>query len=339
MRGSGVANRLIGDAGNNTLSGGLGGDIYMMAAFDGYDLWQVSEGSNRIVFSGYRAEQATITRQNPTDSTVVFNFGASGDVVVVAEAMGTAGAIEFYEFSVGTVWSQATMISRIGQIGTGGNPVLAIINGTAGNDVLNGTAGNDTINGLAGNDQINGLDFADILSGGTGNDTLSGGNANDTLFGDDGSDEMFGGNGHDRMIGGAGSDKLYGQVGNEVMSGEAGSDQLFGGDGFDFIDGGMGGDILIGGAGGDRFYHAGVASHSSDWVLDYTAAQGDVLHLGLAGVSRNQITVVFSSSNSMGGSTAVDDAFVIYTPTNQTLWMLVDGGAKPDQCGDLERGV
>ena len=341
LRGSSVANRLIGDAGNDTLtsgagndtlSGGLGGDTYIMAAFDGYDLvndlGQLSGGSDRIVFSAYRADQATITRQNTTDNTVVFNFGASGDVVVVAEAMGTAGAIEFYEFSDGTVWSQAMMISHIGQVGTGGTPVQGIINGTLGDDVLNGTAGNDTINGQAGHDQINGLDFADVVYGGTGNDTLSGGNANDTLFGDDGSDQMFGGNGHDRMIGGAGSDKLYGQVGNEVMSGEAGSDQVVGGDGFDFIDGGMGGDILTGGTGGDRFYHAGVASHSSDWVLDYTAAQGDVLHLGLAGVSRNQITVVFSSSNSLGGSPAVDDAFVIYTPTNQTLWMLVDGAGQ-----------
>ncbi len=100
------------------------------------------------------------------------------------------------------------------------------------------------------------------------------------------------------------------------------------GDGFDFIDGGMGGDILIGGTGGDRFYHAGVASHSSDWVLDYTAAQGDVLHLGLAGVSRNQITVVFSSSNKLDESPAVGDAFVSHIPTNRALWMLVDGAGQ-----------
>ena len=343
LRGSVLANRLIGDAGNDTLhggagndtlSGGNGGDHYMMAAYDGYDLvndlGQATGGADRIIFSDYLAEHATITRQNAADNTVVFNFGASADVVVVANALavGDAGAIEFYQFSDGTVWDQAAMIAHLGQIGSGGTSAMGPINGTAGNDILNGTAGNDTINGLAGNDQLNGLDFADVMDGGAGNDTLSGGNANDTLLAGDGDDQLFGGNGHDRLIGGAGRDQLYGLIGNDLMSGDAGSDRLSGGDGFDFIDGGLGGDILSGGAGGDRFYHAGVASHSSDWVLDYTAPAGDVLHMGLAGATRDQFEVIFSTTNSMGGSVDVDDAFVIYKPTGQALWMLVDGAGQ-----------
>jgi len=52
---------------------------------------------------------------------------------------------------------------------------MAIINGTAGNDVLNGVFDfpfdlPDTFNGLAGNDIVNALGTNDTLNGGDGND-------------------------------------------------------------------------------------------------------------------------------------------------------------------------
>ena len=47
---------------------------------------------------------------------------------------------------------------------------MALILGTAGNDLLNGTPGDDALNGFAGND---------VLTGGMGNDTLTGGSGAD----------------------------------------------------------------------------------------------------------------------------------------------------------------
>jgi Ca2+-binding RTX toxin-like protein len=336
LHGSAEANRLIGDAGNDTIqslagndtiSGGTGGDRYEFAVGDGYDLvndlGQVSGGGDRIVFADYLAENASIHRQNSFDDTVVFDFGPSGDVVVVASALtwGAAGAIETFEFRDGTVWDQATMIAHLGQLRAG--PSVP----TAGNDILFGTTAADVVSGLTGDDQISGLAGADQLNGDDGNDILNGGDANDTLGGGIGNDQLFGGNGYDRLVGGDGKDMLYGQFGNDQLSGEAGSDVIVGGDGLDFIDGGMGGDMLTGGAGGDRFYHAGLASHSSDWVLDYSAAAGDILQIGLTGVVRNQFQVTFTEVVGMGQA-GVAEAYVTYIPTGQVLWMLADGASQ-----------
>lgn len=88
---------------------------------------------------------------------------------------------------------------------------MAIINGTAGNDIRVGTAGADTINGLGGNDTLNGLAGNDTLNGDAvtgpqGNDVLIGGFGNDTLKGRGGNDWLVGGTGNDFLNGGAGID-------------------------------------------------------------------------------------------------------------------------------------
>ncbi len=82
---------------------------------------------------------------------------------------------------------------------------MAIINGTAGNDLpptLDGTADADTINGLGGNDTINGNGGNDIINGGTGIDTHNGGDGDDLFVLDTltGATETF--------DGGAGTDTI-----------------------------------------------------------------------------------------------------------------------------------
>ncbi|MFZ1468665.1 MAG: hypothetical protein WAT09_06755, partial [Paracoccaceae bacterium] len=79
-----------------------------------------------------------------------------------------------------------------------------------------------------------------------------------------------------------------------------------------------------GGAGADSFYHAGVFDHGSDWVQDYNAAEGDILTVGLAGATRAQFQVNFNTTQGAGAA-GVGEAFVIYRPTGQILWALVDG--------------
>ena len=214
------------------------------------------------------------------------------------------------------------------------------LQGAAGSDRLIGHGGNDTLLGEADNDQLFGGDGADRLNGGDGNDRLFGGasaaDLGDTVFGgagDDyidtgyGNDNVSAGLGSDTVIGGFGSDTLVGQEGNDFLTGSALSDQLFGNDGFDFLNGGFGHDRLNGGAGDDRFYHLGVRDHGSDWIQDYSALQGDQLAIGIRNASPSQFQINRAATPGAGLAN-VDELFIIYKPTQQILWALVDGAAQ-----------
>lgn len=128
---------------------------------------------------------------------------------------------------------------------------MAIINGTAANDIISGTTLDDVIDGGAGNDRINGGTGNDIIYGGLGSDTLTGDAGNDTLYGGDGNDGFFGGGGSDILYGEAGDDVMYGDGGDDILIGGDGNDKLYGGTGNDTLDGGAGINIVDGGAGID----------------------------------------------------------------------------------------
>ncbi|WP_269085886.1 calcium-binding protein [Palleronia pelagia] len=192
------------------------------------------------------------------------------------------------------------------------------IDGGAGNDTLRGLDGADTLIGGAGDDLIEGgataADLRDVVYGGDGDDIIDGGYGNDELRGDAGNDDIAGGFGADTVIGGTGDDTL---------TGSAFGDEIFGGDGFDFINGGFGSDRVNGGVGGDRFFHLGIADHGNDWIQDYDASQGDVLVYG-GSATRSQFQVNVTTTPTAGAD-GVQEAFVIYRPTGQILWALVDG--------------
>lgn len=225
-----------------------------------------------------------------------------------------------------------------------------VLMGTPASDTLQGGSSSDILTGLTGADVLRGDAGADTLQGGDGPDTLNGGEGDDVLFGGatvaDLRDVIYGGAGHDRVDagygndlafagtgndiveGGFGADELNGQQGNDTLSGGALSDLIYGGDGFDFLNGGFGHDRLNGGLGGDRFYHLGVRNHGSDWVQDYSAAQGDVLVFGGAATAvRGDFQINYAQTPGAGAA-AVAEAFVIYRPSGQILWALVDGAAQ-----------
>jgi Ca2+-binding RTX toxin-like protein len=141
-----------------------------------------------------------------------------------------------------------------------------------------------------------------------------------------GNDLVYGGDGNDTIEGGFGVDEIIGQNGDDVLAGSAFSDLIFGNAGSDFINGGFGSDRVNGGTGADRFYHLGIADHGSDWVQDFTADEGDRLVFGAA-AARSQFQVNFAQTPGAGRDD-VDEAFVIYRPTGQILWALVDGEAQ-----------
>ena len=221
--------------------------------------------------------------------------------------------------------------------------------GTAGNDRLEGGIGTDNLSGLAGNDTLIGNDGNDTLDGGLGSDTLIGGAGDDFIFGgasvDDLRDVLYGGDGNDSLDGGYGNDELRGDAGNDnlaggygadtviggtgddVLTGAAFSDLLYGGDGTDFINGGFGYDRVNGGAGADKFYHLGVKRHGSDWIQDYSSAEGDVLMFG-GGAAATSDFLIQRANTANAGQAGVDEIFVTQISTSNLLWALVDGDAQ-----------
>ncbi|NDW45097.1 calcium-binding protein [Ruegeria sp. PrR005] len=214
--------------------------------------------------------------------------------------------------------------------------------GMAGDDDLRGEGGNDRLLGDEGNDRIDGGLGADTLNGGDGDDTIIGGpseddlrdviyagEGNDSVDAGAGNDQVFGQGGNDTIAGGFGVDDLQGQDGNDVITGSAFSDLVFGGAGDDFVNGGFGHDRINGGTGADKFFHVGASGHGSDWVQDYSSAEGDVLLFGIGSATRDQFQVNFAHTENAEGERAGDDAvqeaFVIYRPTGQIMWALVDG--------------
>ncbi|UWQ91564.1 hypothetical protein K3727_01735 [Rhodobacteraceae bacterium M382] len=244
-----------------------------------------------------------------------------------------------------SVTSAATGPITPGALNLTGTPGRDVLIGAEGNDTITGLGDNDRLVGNAGNDIINGGDGADTLNGGEGNDTIQGGatdaDLRDVVFagaGDDsvdagaGNDQVFGQAGNDTIAGGAGVDDLQGQDGDDVITGSAFSDLVFGGAGNDFVNGGFGSDRINGGSGADKFFHAGVEGHGSDWLQDYLSTEGDVLFWGGVPATAGDFQVNLAhTANDVGersGDDTVQEAFVIYKPTEQIIWALVDGGGQ-----------
>ena len=198
------------------------------------------------------------------------------------------------------------------------------LDGAGGNDSLFGGAGRDTLSGGGGNDDLRGgdsaADLGDLILGGTGNDRIDGG------YGDD---LLFGAIGRDSLEGGYGADQLSGQDDADLLSGGIGPDRLRGGAGDDFLNGGPGNDRMTGGTGADRFYRVGRPSHGTDWVLDYLAAEGDTLIYATTSATPGQFRLSFAIAPDAGDG-HVAEAFILWRPTGQVLWALVDGAAQPE---------
>ena len=337
---------LSGGSGNDTLGGAAGDDVLRGGAGDdvlnggsGNDTLQGGSGSDTAVFAA-------------TSTSVTVEIIGSDLRLSSTAGIDLISGVEFFQFS-DTILTLAQILALVGAGEEGGDGGLSLI-GTPGNDRLQGSAGNDTISGLSGNDRLLGEDGDDILYGGDGNDTLNGGPGDDIIVGGDsaadlrdviyggaghdnidagyGNDLIYGQDGNDTLSGGFGADDLQGQNGNDVITGGAFSDLIYGGAGDDFVNGGFGYDRINGGAGADKFFHLGIADHGSDWIQDYTAAEGDVLRFGIASVVADDFLVNFAhTSNAEGERSGQDDiaeGFVIYRPTGQIIWALVDGAGQ-----------
>jgi Ca2+-binding RTX toxin-like protein len=163
------------------------------------------------------------------------------------------------------------------------------------------------------------------------------------IFGNEGDDTLIGGAGGDTILGGLGDDLIYGFILDmdsnpapnafrNILGGGGGSDTIVGGLGEDILNGGWGFDTLTGWDGPDRFYHIGNPDHGTDWVTDYSRAEGDVIEFVGPGASNGTVIAgpddfVLHVATSPGrGSDDVAEVFVGYRPTGGLLWALVDAG-------------
>ncbi|MBE2276894.1 MAG: pre-peptidase C-terminal domain-containing protein [Rhodobacteraceae bacterium] len=202
--------------------------------------------------------------------------------------------------------------------------------GGGGNDWLGGEAGRDLLLGGDGVDALVGGQVADTLMGGDSEadlrDVIYGGAGDDQIDGGYGNDELRGGDDNDVIAGGFGADTVIGGAGEDTVAGAALGDLLFGGEGFDFLNGGFGHDRINGGPGADSFYHLGYFGHGSDWIQDYSGNEGDLLLFGDPAATRAQFQINWASTPDAGDA-ATQEAFVIYRPTGQIIWALIDGAA------------
>lgn len=253
----------------------------------------------------------TICDSGGTD-TLDFSFYTGRQVLnLTAESVSSVNGLTG-NLSIG----RGTVIEN-GMTGSGAD----VLTGNGAANVLQSGDGMDTVQGASGDDQIlagaDAADKHDLAHGGAGNDTVNGGSGNDWVYGDDGADSL---------VAGQGADTLNGGTGNDTLLCGAWGDALFGGDGNDVLNGGLGHDQETGGAGADQFVHDLSDTLGGDWIADYSASQGDVLVFTGATASAQDFSVQTLSAGA--GAPGVDEVEIVYTPTGQVIWTLVDGAAQ-----------
>jgi Ca2+-binding RTX toxin-like protein len=236
--------------------------------------------------------------------------------------------------------------------------LTATIVGTLGNDlspVLNGTAASDTIIGLNGNDSLNvgpaglGLGGDDVMIGGSGNDSYTVNSSGDRVFEETGggvdtvrSSISFNlGNTLPQQgvlavenltllgvmnINGRGNglaNVITGNNGNNFLAGFGGNDTLLGNGGADLLDGGAGADTQDGGSGADRYDYNAVGDSPTDGAIDLIASFTQASQV-LPG-DRIDVSTIDANLTAAGNNTFAFIGSAAFTAAGQ-LRFVVDGG-------------
>lgn len=164
LSGKGGADHLSGGSGNDTLDGGTGAD--RMIGGSGDDTFVVDNAGDRI-------EEHAGEGRDTVLSSISWTLPSSVENLTVTASAGVTGR---------------------------GNKEANTIRGGDGSDKLHGLDGNDSLFGGDGNDHLYGGSGSDILDGGIGKDILKGAEGNDVLTGGAGMDRLYGGSGADRFV-------------------------------------------------------------------------------------------------------------------------------------------
>ncbi|SUX28739.1 calcium-binding protein [Chromobacterium vaccinii] len=202
--------------GDDSLVGGVDGDLYLFNLGDGNDVISdnaLEKRNEADANPAYRDELRFGAGISPQDiellhvgNDLVLQHGNGEDSVTIQNwFVDKRYWVEQIRFADGTLWTIDDLAQRvIDQIGTDRK------------ETMSGWMGKDHLIGLAGNDTLNGREGDDWLEGGAGNDKLLGGAGNDTLQGGDGDDWLEGGSGRNVLEGGKGNDTLNGGEGNDT---------------------------------------------------------------------------------------------------------------------------
>lgn len=242
--GSEGGDSLLGGAGHDTLYGGQGADWLIGGA--GNDVLYGGEGSDAFVIPA-----SVGLSSSGTDTVIGGESGYDYDSLVLND-LTQAVTVTFTGSEAGSYLYTSGASGTFSEIeNVEGSAMADSMNAAlALTDIdLRGYAGNDTLIGGAGEDYIEGGVGDDSLTGNAGNDLINGDEGNDTISGGTGDDSLFAGLGNDSLLGGEGNDALVGSDGNDTLIGGAGNDMVQGGNDADLI-WGTAGDSIVGGEGG-----------------------------------------------------------------------------------------
>ncbi|MES2944575.1 MAG: hypothetical protein V4772_17030 [Pseudomonadota bacterium] len=282
LHGSLHADRMEGDAGNNTLLGSVGNDT--LVGGDGNDSLEGGLGKDSLAggngndtlvargfsLDGYADDNGANTLSGGAGDDHLYVDSPFGDVID-----GGAGIDTVYYEGYG---SQVTVSLATGLASGGfGNDTLSGIENISGSeeaDKLTGDANDNVIEGRYGSDR---------LTGGAGNDTLYGASrtvlsyGEDTLLGGAGDDELRAGYSRNYLDGGSGNDTLYGSLNylGDTLLGGSGNDVIYVNKGWGTLDGGTGADTLV-----------GSTSRSDTYVVDDV---GDVITEKASGLGQDLV--------------------------------------------------
>ncbi len=277
-----AADTLIGSAGNDLLVGGDGGDTLSGGA--GNDVLRGGDGNNDSMDGGAGSEDlldfsdGTAALSGATALTLV-QSASTTNLVNATAGLGNGDNYKNIEGVIGT--DQADTIT-----------------GSASNDIIRGGGANDTLDGAGGNDLI---DFSDatagitftLLQSASNTSFAAAGRGADTYKNFEG---VIGTAFVDTLTGSASTDQLRGGGGNDVISGLAGDDRIVGG---------LGADTMTGGADNDTFVFDS-APNAVDSVTDFNASgsveSGDLIEMSLA---------TFTALTTASGSTLASTEFAL----------------------------
>jgi Ca2+-binding RTX toxin-like protein len=304
LTGDANVNWLEGRAGDDTLTGGAGNDVFAYAASSSGTDTITDFGVGDIVGIGATLTAGTATAGDGSAVTGKnVQVSSSGGVTTLwIDTNNTAGA-EVQVSLVGTFDASSFTI-------TDNLDGTSSITRSGGGLSLTGTAGSDSLSGGNDNDTLTGLDGADSLNGSGGNDSLDGGNQNDQLRGDQGNDTIMGGAGNDYITGGSGDDSIDGGAGT------ADTADYFFSDTSAAITVNLGTGAVTGGAGNDTLI--GIENiNASDFNDNIT---GDANANSLEGRGGNDTLLGMEGSDNLAGGAGNDslDGGVITDRINYT---------------------
>lgn len=313
LTGSGIANQIVGAAGNDTISGGVNADVNgnpvadTLIGLGGNDTYNIQQGNEVI------REAAN----GGNDTAIVAN-------TVAAYTLTDNAAVEVLRTATGRAATANVTLT--------GNSFAQTIQGGAGNDTLAGGGGADTLIGGDGNDTYRVVNDGVVIQDTVGTNTVeyrggagtgiavgNGASISTITTNQDGGVYLVGNNGVQSITGGAGNDTLNGNGGvdaaglGDTLSGGAGDDifRVFTGN-FSgtvvngaVVSNGLG-DSVVGGDGNDTIFTSASYVLGADVENLVSANQSIATNITLVGNTLNNAISGDQGNNVLYGAAGND---------------------------------